>query len=239
MFKLCRKDYLACRWLWLLALLIFGLYAATPMGWFSLAYMLMGAALVVGCLLIMAVIEDKNKTETLYGSLPLKRSTIVAGKYLLAGLLTIAGGIVIFGGIFLIARIVKAPNLRMDPRLMFSFDGAVGYGLVVIGIIALYLPFYLGFGLARGSFWFSAAVMALSLALFGAERFLARTLLSQAAILRMSAQEDIGGAFIRLIGSLRESVGGPVFVLLVALAAAIPAGLSLAISIRLYQRREF
>ena len=239
MLKLCLRDYLASRWPWLLALVAFGLYAASPLGWISLAYMLLGGVLVLGCLLITAAIEDKFKTETLVASLPLRRSTVVAGRYLLAGLLTLACGAVVFGALVPLSRLVRGePRMLMNPALMLSVDAAAGYLLFVVLLVGVFLPFYFGLGLGKGSAFFSGALMALSAVFYGAERLWIARSGGGRGILNLVPGQDIGGAFIRLIGSVRAGLGDVFFALAVLTVFAVAAGSSLALSIFLYEKRE-
>lgn len=238
MLKLCLKDFRACRWLWLLAVLIFILSAASPIGWMGLMYMLMGALLVFGCLQITEFVEAKNKTEVLFVSLPLKRSTIVSGRYLLAGFLVLAGGAAVFGTLIPVSRLVPSSQLRMNPGLMLSIEGVAGYVFFVSVIVAFYLPFSFGFGPTRGNFWFVIALMAFSAIIFGAERRLPAALRNRIESLVLSPDQDIVGAFIRQIASLRKNLGGGVFILAALAATAAAAGISLALSIRLYEKRE-
>jgi hypothetical protein len=241
MLKLCLKDCLASRWLWLLALLAFVLYAASPLGWISLAYMLLGGLLVLGCLLITAAIEDKFKTETLVASLPVRRATIVAGRYLLAGLLTLVCGAAVFGALVPLSRLVgRESRMLMNPRLMLSVDGAAGYLLFVVLLVAFFLPFYFGLGLGKGSAFFAGALMALSAVLYGVERLWVGRSGGRPGpeIFNLGPGQDIGGAFIRLIGAFRAGLSNGLFALAVLTILAAASVLSFSLSAYLYEKRE-
>lgn len=238
MLKICLKDFLAGRWYWLLALAGFVLYAVSPLGWVSLAYMLLGGLLVFGCLLITMAVEDKDKTETLIASLPVRRVTIVGGRYLLAGLLTLAGGAVAFGLLVPLSRLAKRVPMSMDPGLMLSVDGAAGYLLFVVLLVALFLPFYFGLGLGRGSAWFSGSMMGLTALLFAGERWVRARSGADREIFQLSPGQDIGGALIRLIAAVRGSLGDVLFVLAVLAVLAVAAGASFALSVALYEKRD-
>jgi len=239
MFKLCWKDFLASRWYWLLMLPVFALYAASPMGWESLPYMLMGAALVVGGLVVTAILEDKHKTEGFYLSLPVSRSEIVGAKYLTAGILAVACGAIVFGGILLLSRIVPPDRFGMNPQVMVSIDGGAGYLFITAVLIALFLPFTLGFGLGRGSALFSATILVINLVLYAAHLTMAAARPDKWAVFQINPDQDIGTVFIGLIFSLRTAVGTPLFLALVVLAAGAPILFSIGLSMRLYDRREF
>jgi hypothetical protein len=239
MLKLFGKDFLACRRPWLLMLLVFTLYAASPMGWESLPYMLMGAALVVGGLVINAVLEDKHKTEGFYLSLPVSRAEVVAAKYLTAGLLAAACGVIVFLGILILARVVPPDRFGMDPRIMVSIDGAGGYVFVVAVLVAFFLPFYLGFGLGRGGALFSATILGINLVLYALHRIHTSIRPRWSTDFQINTDQDIGAVLIGLISSLRSVVGTPLFVVLVVLAAGVPVLFSIGISMRLYDHREF
>ena len=122
---------------------------------------------------------------------------------------------------------------------MVSLDGAAGDVFVVAVLVALFLPFYLGFGLGRGSALFSAAVLGISLILYAVERVSAGIGPDRPADFQINPDQDIGAVLIGLISSLRSAVGTPLFVVLVVLAAGVPVLFSIGISMRLYDRREF
>jgi hypothetical protein len=238
MLKLCLRDFLACRWLWLLAFIAFAGYTLSPMGRISLAYILLGGVLAFGCVLITAAVEDRFKTETFVASLPVRRPAVVAGRYLTAGLLTLAAGAVVFGALAPQSRLPGFDRAQMDPRLMLSVDGAAGYLLFVILLVALFLPFYFGLGLGRGSAWFSGALMAVSAILYAVTRVLGFGAGGGQEIFNLSPGRDIGGAFIRMIGSIRAGLGDVVFILAALTVTAAAVGSSLALSVLLYEKRE-
>ncbi|MDH4272253.1 MAG: ABC-2 transporter permease, partial [Candidatus Aminicenantes bacterium] len=88
MLKLCYKDYLASRWLWLSVAVLFILYIIQPLGQ-TIIMMMLGSLAVYAVLAVTLIFEDQSRTEVLYASLPLKRRTIVRGRYLLAGIIVL------------------------------------------------------------------------------------------------------------------------------------------------------
>ncbi len=148
MLKLCYKDYLASRWLWLSVAVLYLLYIVQPLGQ-SLMVMAFGAMAVFGALSITLIYEEQNRAEALYASLPLTRRRIVSGRYVLAGLLALAGAALIFGTAIPALALLKAPAYQSALGPLRSVEAAVGYLFIAGFLAAGFLPLYYRFGLAN------------------------------------------------------------------------------------------
>lgn len=238
MLKLCYKDYLASRWFWLLPFIIYVLYSIQPIGQ-TVMVMLFGWAAVFTCLFITGALEDRNKTEALYISLPVKRAMVVKARYLLAGVLTIVGGTVIFSLLGPINAFLKTRNPKTDVGLLMSVEGGAGFLIAVTFACVLYLPLYFGLGFGRGSGVFSFALLGLGLGLAGIGQLAARWLGWRSLLLTAESLKDPGSGILEVLGQVRETIGMPLFIGTIVVALVFLGFISLRLSIRLYERREF
>jgi hypothetical protein len=225
--RLCRKDWIAGRWAWSGFVLMFGLYVSQP-GMMGFHFPVMGAGLVLGSLFVTFAIDDRSGVEALYGSLPLKRSTIVRGRYALAGLLAAAGGAIVFGSIPLLDALTKARHEPPATAFLLSAEGAVGFLFAVAPAVLIFLPMCFRFGFGRGTIRFVAAMGVLGL------------LAAAAAGPRLSglSSGDPVREAVRALGAVRASLGTPLFVAAAVLLTAGLSSVSLALSLRGYERRE-
>jgi hypothetical protein len=225
--KLCLKDWIAGRWLWLGFVLIFGLYVVQP-GVVGLFFPVLGAALVFGSLFVTFALDDRSGVDALYGSLPLKRATVVRGRYALAGFLAAAGGAIVFGTLPLLGVLARARH--EEPSLMFlrSAEGVVGFLFVVAPAILIFLPLCFRYGFGRGSIRFVVVTGVLGVL--------------AAAVALPSMPKGSGGnplrAAIHALGVVRASIGTPLFVAAAVLVTACLTWISLALSLKAYERRE-
>lgn len=153
MLKLCYKDYLASRWLWLSAVILYFLYIVEPMGQ-SVMVMVFGAMYIFGSLAITLIWEEQNRTEALYASLPLTRRQIVSGRYLLVGFIVLAGAAVIFGTVVLGLALLRAPAYQSALGPLLSAEAGVGYFFTAVVLLTGFLPLYYRLGLAKGGLVF-------------------------------------------------------------------------------------
>lgn len=239
MLKLCYKDYLAGRWLWLLILVLYlvvGLQAALLR---SGLVLLISPIFFLAWLVISDVIDDKHKTAALYASLPLTREVIVRGRYLLAGILTLAGAACAFGliGLARLFQGIGAPD-AIWPRLL-SLAGFGGFVLVSSILAALYLPVSFMFCPAKAAIVFPAVLAAAAAALFGLERLITKALNLAPPLFTPGLWRDPGGTIAGLFDAAgRMSDGLIPLVCAMAISAAVLVG-STAISVRAYRLREF
>jgi ABC-2 type transport system permease protein len=238
MLKLCTKDYLACRWLWLSVAALFILYIIQPLGQ-TMVVMMLGALAVYAALSVTLIFEDQGKTETLYASLPLERRTIVRGRYLLAGLIVLAGAAVIFGSAALTLALFKATAYEEALLPLLSFEGVVGYIFVAGLLLAVFLPLYYRFGLGRGNAVYLGVLFGLLLALAGLDRFASRTLHIMAPLLTADFLKDPGRGTVGLLGLAKEGFGPLLFVGVFLSLSVLLVLISLQLSTRFYDNKEF
>ena len=237
MLKLCYKDYLASRWLWLSVAVLFILYIIQPMGQI-LIVMTLGALSVYAALSVTLIYEEQNRTETLYASLPLNRKTTVRGRYLLSGLIALGGAAIIFGSAALILALLNAPAYDEALSPLLSFDGIVGFLCAAILLLAVYLPLYYRFGLGKGNIAFLGVLFGLLFALAGLERIATGTLRIIPPLLTSDFLKDPGRGTIGLIASAKGALGLPLFIACGLAILSFLAAVSLQISTRLYERKE-
>lgn len=239
MLKLCYKDYLAGRWLWLLILVLYlvvGLQAALLR---SGLVLLISPIFFLAWLVISDVIDEKHKTAALYASLPLTREVIVRGRYLLAGILTLAGAACAFGliGLARLFQGIGAPD-AIWPRLL-SLTGLAGFVLVSNILAALYLPVSFAFGPGKAAIVFPAVLAAAAAVLLGLERLITKALHLAPPLFTAGLWRDPGGRIAGLLDAAGRMAGGLVpLALALAISAAVLAGSS-AVAVRGYRRREF
>ncbi len=238
MLKLCYKDYIASRWLWLLPFIVYVLYSIQPIGQ-TVMVMLFGWAAIFSCLFITGALEDRNKTEALYISLPVKRATVVRARYLLAVILTVIGGATVFGLLGPINAFLKTRNPKADMGILMSVEGGAGFLAAVTFAWVLYLPLYFGLGFGRGSGIFSLVMLGLGLGLAGIGQLTARWLGWRGLVFTTEALKDPGSGIIQTLSRARETIGTEFFIGTIVAVLAVLGLISLRLSIRLYERREF
>ncbi len=237
MFKLCAKDFLACRWWWLLALALFGL------NWMfafrqSLGIMLLTILLVGGCLAITFYQDQLSKTEILYGSLPVTRATLVRGRYLLAGLLSLGAVAVSFVyGTFLMA-VFGLSDLQVSLKALGSVEGLSGYAVILAFLTSLYFPLRYRFGAGKAVFAFFLCLLVLAVVVPGLGEI---GLIPASLARRVTAPDflkDIGLGIVGLLGQLRRALGTAPFLAASAGLASIMIAVSIRLSIRSYQKAD-
>jgi hypothetical protein len=237
MLKLCKKDLLAARWFLSLALVIIILYPLQPF-WPSVMLLTLGGLFGFFSLFIVFFLEDRNKTEVLYLSLPVKRSAIVGARYFLAGLLTLVGGGAVFGLIVPLSAVVHSRLPQSDLRPLLSIEGAAGFLVISVFLLALYLPFYHRFGFGRGTFLFSIVGGGILGGLVGLIRF-RQAFESAGPPADPTISKDPSAWILGIIESIRTSMGTPLFLLAVVGFVIGATTISLRLSLRFYDRREF
>jgi hypothetical protein len=238
MLKLCYKDYLASRWLWLSVAVLFILYIIQPMGQTTIIMML-GVLAVYAALSVSMIFEDQGRTETLYASLPLERRTIVRGRYLLAGLIIIGGAAVVFGSAALTLVLLKTPAYEKALSPLLSVDGMMGFLFVSAFLLALFMPLYYRFGLGKGNVIYVGGLVALFLILAGLERLASQTFGIIPPVFTPGFRLDPGRGIVVLIGSARTALGPAPFILLFLTLLILLTETSLRLSVRFYDRKEF
>ena len=229
MLKLMKKDLLAARFLLGANLAALVLFSIQPH--FSGGFILVFAVvLAISSLAAVYFYEDRNRTEVLYLSLPVKRKDIVVARHVIAAGFLAAFGLVMFGIIApLESRLAAGP----DPFPLRSIEAAALYMVLGAILISLYLTCQYRFGFGRGSIAFVIVAVILFTAIVAA------------VVIRFPADFDAAKneAGVRTIfGSLqalRTSAGTPLFLLAAAVLVLVPFLVSLPLSRRFYARREF
>jgi ABC-2 type transport system permease protein len=238
MFKLCAKDFMSSRWWWLLVIAADFLYLTFPLQQ-NLALMLGAQVLISVCIFITLFLEDRLKTEILYASLPLKRSTMVLARYVLTGFLTLGCGLFVFGYGYFLSSVVKLPFVRIDFQSFLTVEGVAGFIVFTAFIAALYYPFYFRSGLGRGSFIFAAVLLVLTVIFAGLERSAAYVFHLTRPLFTEEFLKDPGLGIVRALGSSKDWLGLPLFVGGVLILMAGMLLLSIRLSIRFYEQRDF
>jgi hypothetical protein len=236
MLKLCFKDYLAGRWLWLATLALFLIFAAQAASFRSGFLLLLGPALVLGCLAISDILDDKNGAARLYASLPLTRRTIVRGRYLLAGGLALSVAACTFGMIGLAPLLppIGKPD-ALWPRLL-SLEGLAGFLVASIILFSLYLPVVFAFGPGKTVIVLPAVLAAAAAAAFGLERLAAAVFGFSPVFFAPGFWRDPAGRAAEILAAARSGGIVALGTALVLTVAAL-AG-SLALATRAFERRE-
>lgn len=92
--------------------------------------------------------DDKNKGEIIFNSMPIKRSSLVLGKYLDILFFIIFTGITLIISSEIMKTIFISSSIRITGRAASPSD--VLYALIIVGIyFSLYLPFYFKMGGSR------------------------------------------------------------------------------------------
>jgi hypothetical protein len=238
MLKLCIKDFVASRWLWLLVITS-DILCFTFSSQQNLLFMISGIGLVLVCVFITLFLEDRYKTEVFYASLPLKRSTIASARYVLVGLLAFVCGVWTFFYGYFLNSVVKLRFFKIDLDSLYSVEGVAGNLFMTALLAALFFPFYFRHGLSRGSFVFAIVCLALGSLLIGIERLAADVFHLIRPLLTSEFLKDPGLGIIGAIGGIKARLGVPLFVgaLLILMAGMLLV--SIRLSIRFYEKREF
>jgi len=238
MLRLCYKDYLAGRWLWLATSALLVLYIVQPIG-SSVVIMALGAALVLANLMIPFIFEDKDKTEALYSSLPLTRAMIVRSRYLLGILLLAGSGLLIFGMSTAVGAIVQTPIYQTSLRPLRSLSAVAGLFLAGGLVITTYLPVYHRWGLGRANIFFAAGWLVVFAAAVGLERLVSVNLKLVDPLLTTEFIKDPGKGVIGWLEAMRSAAGTPLFMLAAGALLGILFLISIRLSVRLYEQRDF
>ena len=237
MLKLCYKDFLACRWWWLLVLAFYGLNWMFALRQ-SLGIMLLTLLLVGGCLAVTFYQEQLHKTEVLYGSLPLTRARVVRGRYLLAGILALGSLAVSFAYGSFLQAVFGIDDLRLSLSALGSMEGLTGYALTLAFLTSLYFPLHYRLGAGKAVLAFFLCLLALAVAVPGLAEL---GLMPGPLARRVTAPDflkDIGLELVGLLDQVRRALGTAPFLAASAGLASIMIAVSIRLSIRLYQKAD-
>ncbi|MDR3585119.1 MAG: ABC-2 transporter permease [Desulfosporosinus sp.] len=231
MVNLVRKDLLILkRYLWLAPLYgLFALYAFRTMLGGALS---VGTVVVTYMLMLQAITQDdKNNSEIMLNSLPLRRKDIVLAKYL--SVFLYAALVILF---FLLARgVVTVIGIGMIPILIspISLEEIASALVAMVILISIYLPIYFKFGYLRsrmvGSILFIASIFLLPM-------------VSIMHVYDRGTRNSILRNIIALLGRLgnwlQTQADWQIASYMLALALTLTTA-SVFLSLRFYARREF
>lgn len=230
MLKICLKDLLAARWFLLAGAAFLLFYALQP--YFSAGFiMAAGGAVVLAGLAVVFFLEDKNKTEILILSLPVRRSAIVGARHLLGALFLAVSGGIVFGVIAPLGIVIPSRPADADLSRLFSIEAASLFFVITAFFLALYLPLVHRFGFGRGTIRFVfAGIVFASLGAAGLFSVLPAD---------PAARRELAVAAIGLVGEIRSSLGTPLFLLAAVVLTGMFFWISFRLSLRFYEKREF
>ena len=117
------------------------------------AFFWLGISLAVALALYLPIIEWHQETDRMLSSLPVRRATVVYSRFLSSILATILAGVAWVSTGFLLAPFfgsVLDPGHSMIP-IWTTFEGILGFFLVAVLLLCLFLPLYFRFGLGRAA----------------------------------------------------------------------------------------
>jgi ABC-type transport system involved in multi-copper enzyme maturation permease subunit len=234
MFSLVWKDVVAARWLLLLVIPL-GIVQVAVMSFLPVIYIVAVVSFAALLALGSIAVEEAQRTELLWNSLPVSRGQVVAARYLTALIGMVIGLALGWGLAQGMARL--AASGAEGPSALIGLDAhALLFGVLALGV-AVFLPLYFRFGAGRALLFFSAIALATLLLV----SLLAELILSaKGHPSPISEPEAWRAAAPALMGRLAEWLA-PRFGRLLALflgAAVIVMGVSLLISRRLYEARD-
>ncbi len=184
--------------------------------------------------------EDKNKSDILYSSLPVKRTSIVYSRYISA--------LILFVGIFLLSFLACSIIDGIDfPGRTGSYPviTVTGFSSIVIPIAVLVagiFPFYFKYGYMKGLLLGTAASSVLSAAIVGILYVIIAingntTLLD--AVMGKSDQAWITRFILGVFGQMTALMGKQNFLIFLSIVTIILVIASVKVSIKLYNNRDF
>ena len=216
------------------ALLVFGVdvLASFQTVFVDEAFFLLNVALAGGLALYVPVIEWYQESDKMLHSLPVSRSAVVITRYVIA---VMAGGIA--GLAWCATGRLLLPFLdaqRATPAMWMTLDGILTFVVSTGLLFALFLPLYFRLGMGKGALGFMASSLILLAVGYGT-RGLG---VGSGGHGTLPFPAPSGLIRMRISGLLGEmGVAGALTTIL--LGTALLLGLSLWLSKRWYERREF
>ena len=224
MLKVMRMDLIMNRNAMLVNICTFGaflLYMTWRGPTSAVTYAVFSSLMVSMLPAIIVTREEKFKAMGLGCSLPVARRTIVLARYALSlGLAGMGLAVAMNLGAWM-------PNSVMSPELLFRPGPLLAGVSVSVLLIALVLPFTLRFGL-----------LGLMVALVGFQ-VLGIILFTVVQLTGSSADSALGERIVRGILGLHDRLGPWGFDALLVFCLLVLLSASLALSMRVFQRREF
>jgi len=234
MFALIRKDLIACRLFLIIGLAIYVLYAMAAFQQ-PLIFFIMNIGATILLVLMPIVVDDKFRIDTLVCYLPPSRRTVVMARYVNA-LIALLGGLGLqygFGAILSVYFEKQGFWTLCAPQAVFAFC------IVPVALVSLYLPCFFRLGLGRGTFVFAILIAVLTILM--SSPFFASGLLSGKGGFELTPElvQHPEMAFVALIDHIAASVGSARFYTITALSTVALVAVSVFVSIRFFQQRDF
>jgi len=163
--------------------------------------------------------DDKNKTDVMLNSLPIRRSSIVAAKYISVFVFLLMG-MMVYVLLISIIKVVRVP-VTVYP---LTSEGFVGGVFAVSFLAGIYLPIFFKVGYLKSRIF---NFMLFFLFFFGAQ-FIVTVL-----------QENGDLAMVKGIADFFQNQGDIVIALTILTAALVLLSVSYAIALIFYKQREF
>ncbi len=237
--RLLVKDLKAVGGLWLAGLIINALFVLVFVE-INLAFLIVQVLLTFLLSIVQPAVEDRFGVAPFVNSLPVSRSEVVGAQYVGTGLLILAGlGMLIAVPLALGALV---PSSGITASVWLKAGGVLSFLVPVVLLEALFLPLYFRLGLGRGIWAFLFALFGLVLVASGA-----------AKVISLLTGRSLSGIFpvdrgmfvvpykplLPLAGRLKETLGPAGLAAAGLLVLTALVGLSLRLSVRFYERREF
>jgi hypothetical protein len=151
MFALIRMDFIACRLILAIGMVVYVLYAATAYE-SVLSLFVLNIAVTIALILVPIIIQDKYRIENLVAFLPPARYKVVAARYVVA-VLALGVGLALQYGL---GAVLSVWLQRSGFRTLCALETIFVFCFVPLAFVSLFLPCWFRFGLGRGAFFFLA-----------------------------------------------------------------------------------
>jgi hypothetical protein len=232
MIGLLLKDFkVGALFLWLIGLIYLLVVVQFVVFGHDAPLFLASIALAASLVASVLAVEWRVEADRLVCSLPISRSIIVRARclsILAAGavslVLWVTGGLI---GETLVGR------AGSGAPLWATFEGVVGFCLIIVVLAALYMPCYFRFGIGKGSAVFAFLLIPLAAAEVAGS-------LAAGSLGPRAAVDAVPGSLVRhAAAQAHHSLGAIGALVLCSLVGAALLWASVALSTRFYEKREF
>ena len=237
MFKLAWKDLRITRIFWLPAAFSY-LVFLMMFHEAALAELAVGILMTLGLAGAILLIDDTQRTDTLFAALPVRRKEIVAGRFLSAAFVTAICLILFMGGIVGLRALLGARAAHLG--VLLSFRTGLAFVLAAAGFHAVFFPLYFRHGLGKAVLRFLAIVLGASIIFSLVLQAIGPKVLGEAA-----ARTTAPGVFLSVPGLLQAlwikteaALGAPLFLAALLSVCALAISVSLRLSVRFYSRHD-
>ena len=184
----------------------------------------------------VTIIDDYFQAHGLLCSLPMKRSTVVLGRYF-SSFLVLFAGIAVCYLYALLLKMMIGSDYDVAPVLILR--GILPYGAVIVLFFSLFYPFYFRLGILKGFIVFSFSLLGVAAvgAIIG--RLMRIVGKPERALSESGIWKSPGMALLKGFDSLQTSLGTPLLYGFVLVCLAGIAWISVTLSVRFYKRRDF